>query len=62
MSTIFTAMLTPTALTAVSNAAATSPLRRPTAGETPRLVRDQPAAVPAQPKPGKRGALPDLRV
>ncbi len=62
MSIIFSAMLTPTALTALSNAATTSPLRRPAAGELPRLVRDTPVTAPAPPKPGRRGALLDLRV
>ena len=62
MSIILLAMLTPTALTALSNAATTSPLRRPATGEVPRLVRDAPVAGPAPSKPGKRGALLDLRV
>ena len=62
MSIILLAMLTPTALTALSNAATTISLRRPSDGVAPRLVRDPPAAAPVPPKPGRRGALLDLRV
>lgn len=65
MSIIFAAMLTPTALTALSNAATTAPLRHGQGGSDaakPRLVRDVPPPVSSKPAPGKRGALLDLRV